>query len=112
MKKKNKSKAKANTDDVQVKSEPIEDGFLDSDDEGDGGGELGDGMEFRKKVEEGMRQWAEALTCRRDVANGYFNNPPPTSGKYFFVRSEHPKLTSHRTYSTMLRPLRACKGRL
>ena len=83
-KKKNKTKVEANKDDVLVKSEPIDDTFLDSEDEGDRDGELGMGMEYRKKLEEGMRQWAEALTCRREVANGYFNNPPPHIWRVFF----------------------------
>jgi len=34
---------------------------------------------YQKKVEEGMRKWIEAIECRRDVADVYFNNPPRTT---------------------------------
>ena len=39
-------------------------------------GEDGDGKEWGKKVEESLRMWIEAMTCRRDIADEYFDNPP------------------------------------
>ena len=40
---------------------------------------------YQKKVEEAMRKWIEAVACRRDVADAYFNNPPRTTGESFVV---------------------------
>lgn len=42
---------------------------------------------YRKKIEDGMRHWVDALSCRRVVSNEYFANPPPTltnSGEIYF----------------------------
>lgn len=36
--------------------------------------------EYVKKVEDGMRKWVETKTCRRKVADEYFNNPPRREG--------------------------------
>ncbi|KAI0634743.1 P-loop containing nucleoside triphosphate hydrolase protein [Trametes polyzona] len=33
-------------------------------------------IEYKKHTEEGMRRWAGAHTCRRDIADEYFDNPP------------------------------------
>jgi len=33
---------------------------------------------YRKKIEDGMRHWLDALSCQRAVSNEYFANPPPT----------------------------------
>ncbi|PSS06546.1 hypothetical protein PHLCEN_2v3676 [Hermanssonia centrifuga] len=32
--------------------------------------------EYKKNVEDGLRQWYEATTCRRVIQNEYFKNPP------------------------------------
>ena len=32
---------------------------------------------YRKKIENGMRHWLDALSCRRAVSNECFANPPP-----------------------------------
>ncbi|KAJ3546985.1 hypothetical protein NMY22_g1839 [Coprinellus aureogranulatus] len=54
----------------------------DDDDDDDPGGLDGDGLEdeettveFRKKVEEALRQWIETDGCRRDVADEHFGCP-------------------------------------
>ncbi len=38
-------------------------------------------IEYKKKAEDGMRKWAGAKTCRRVIADTYFNNPPK-NGEY------------------------------
>ncbi|VDC03193.1 unnamed protein product [Peniophora sp. CBMAI 1063] len=35
----------------------------------------GDEIKYVKEIEDGLRSWIEADTCRRDVADVYFNNP-------------------------------------
>jgi superfamily II DNA helicase RecQ len=37
--------------------------------------ETKDDPTYQKKVEPALRSWIEALGCRRDVADKYFNNP-------------------------------------
>jgi superfamily II DNA helicase RecQ len=72
--KKNKLK-KNQKDDVAVKAEDLDD------DMADGEGDIDDiEINHRKKLEHGMRQWAQTLTCRRGVSNKYFNNPPNLKG--------------------------------
>ncbi|CDO73892.1 hypothetical protein BN946_scf185016.g49 [Trametes cinnabarina] len=36
-------------------------------------------VEYKKNVEDGMRLWACATSCRRAVANAYFDNPPTSA---------------------------------
>ena len=38
--------------------------------------DLDDGHEYKKKVEPALREWIETDSCRRDVADRYFNNLP------------------------------------
>ena len=40
---------------------------------------------YQKKVEEAMRRWIEAITCRRNVADAYFNNPSRTGELFPYV---------------------------
>ncbi|KAJ3517583.1 hypothetical protein NMY22_g13931 [Coprinellus aureogranulatus] len=56
-----------------------------NDDDDGSGGLDGDGfedeetiVEFRKKVEDALRQWTETDGCRRDVADGHFGRPSCT----------------------------------
>lgn len=41
-----------------------------------------DGKEWGKKVDENLREWIEAVCCRRDVADNYFDNPPGRKREY------------------------------
>ncbi|KAF8222271.1 P-loop containing nucleoside triphosphate hydrolase protein, partial [Tricholoma matsutake] len=40
---------------------------------------------YQKKVEEVMWKWIEAIECRWDVSDAYFNNPPCMPGEWFLV---------------------------
>jgi superfamily II DNA helicase RecQ len=40
---------------------------------------------YQKKVEEAMCKWIDAIECRYEVSNTYFNNPPCTTGESFLV---------------------------
>jgi superfamily II DNA/RNA helicase len=42
-------------------------------------------VNYKKKVEGGMRKWSEALVCRRMVADEYFDNPPRSISTYFLI---------------------------
>ncbi|KAI0744930.1 P-loop containing nucleoside triphosphate hydrolase protein [Earliella scabrosa] len=33
-------------------------------------------IEYQKKAEDGMRSWADIQSCRREIADKYFDNPP------------------------------------
>jgi hypothetical protein len=53
-----------------IKAEIDEDGMpMDSNEEEEM-------LQYRKKVEDGVWQWIDALACRRVIANEYFANPP------------------------------------
>lgn len=39
---------------------------------------LAEGKQWKKHVEENLRQWIETQGCRRDIPNRYFDNPPWT----------------------------------
>jgi bloom syndrome protein len=58
---------------------------VDSDGENNAKGNL----EYKKQAEGGMRQWVEALNCRRDVSNTYFNNPQCSRRKCFIQVQQH-----------------------
>lgn len=61
---------------VVLKTKPNSDS---SDDESDC--EDMEEKEWVKKVEEAMREWIECESCRRDIADQYFDNPPCRKGK-------------------------------
>jgi len=42
-------------------------------------------VNYKKKVEGGMRKWSEALVCRRKVVDEYFDNPPRSISMYFLI---------------------------
>jgi hypothetical protein len=73
-----KSKKKLNKGNSLMKTEVLDDDLIDSEED-----EINEDrdMEHRKKIEEGMRQWAEASHCRCEVINCYFNNPETISGE-------------------------------
>jgi len=71
----------ANTDTSIVKIEIMDEPDLHENLDGDELDVEDTGTEYRKKVEEAMRQWIEAIWCRREVSNKYFNNPPQTAGE-------------------------------
>ncbi|KAH9910594.1 hypothetical protein B0H21DRAFT_704954, partial [Amylocystis lapponica] len=37
-------------------------------------------QQYRKKLEPSLRIWLEGVSCRRDAADAYFNNPPRKQG--------------------------------
>jgi superfamily II DNA helicase RecQ len=41
-------------------------------------------VQYKKNIETGMRKWCDALTCRREVSNKYFENPPSIACKSIF----------------------------
>lgn len=43
-------------------------------------------FEWKKQVDEALREWIETEGCRRDVADKYFANPPNRQGMLFFHR--------------------------
>jgi len=55
---------------LMIKAELDEDGMPME------GNEDEETLQYWKKVEDGVRQWIDALACRRDIANEYFANPP------------------------------------
>jgi superfamily II DNA helicase RecQ len=38
-------------------------------------------VQYRKNIESGIRKWCDALTCRREVSNKYFENPPSAASE-------------------------------
>lgn len=60
--------------------EPV--GGSDDEEDNDESGEEDDDendefeLEYKKKVEEALREWIETEECRRDVADRYYDNPP------------------------------------
>lgn len=60
--------------------EPV--GGSDDEEDNEGSGEEDDDdddgfeLEYKKKVEEALREWIETEECRRDVADRYYDNPP------------------------------------
>lgn len=79
--KKNKPKKNNLKDTITVKLEDLDasDDIVNSEGEG-----CIDDVEikYKKKLEDGMRQWIEALTCRRQISNVYFNNPLNLKGHF------------------------------
>jgi superfamily II DNA helicase RecQ len=55
---------------LMIKAELDEDGMPME------GNEDEETLQYRKKVEDGVRQWIDALACRRAITNEYFANPP------------------------------------
>lgn len=47
---------------------------------------------YRKKVEDGVRNWIDILSCRRAIVNEHFANPPLLidSGAFYFLFSSLP----------------------
>lgn len=41
-----------------------------------------DGISYVKSIEEGLWAWIEATTCRRDMADQYFNSDVPCKGLF------------------------------
>ena len=41
-----------------------------------------DAMEYKKTVEDALREWVETDSCRRDVVDKWFNNPGPREGQH------------------------------
>src|ERR1700722_11267866 len=66
-----------------IKVEALDDDFLNDDQD-----DFEDtNIHYRKKIESGMRNWCDALMCRREVSNKYFENPPSAASKsiiFFF----------------------------
>lgn len=56
----------------KVKVEEMADVDTEAEDEARGD----DTPKYRKKVDESMRGWIDAQTCRRDIADDFFDNPP------------------------------------
>lgn len=42
----------------------------------------GEAMEYKKTVEDALREWVETDSCRRDVIDKQFNNPGPREGQH------------------------------
>jgi superfamily II DNA helicase RecQ len=61
----------------------------DRDDNGEEVGGDSDKMEWGKKVEPELRRWLETEDCRRDIADEYFNNPPPHKGQKLYVKTSY-----------------------
>jgi hypothetical protein len=57
---------------------------------------------YKKQVEGGLRCWIQAPDCRQQVANEYFNNPPPEFGLLSIFVLKCVFLLVERLDSTML----------
>ena len=90
-KKKNTTQSVADTDDVQVVKQEVDDDHVDLLSETLGLDETDAVTEYRKKTESGIHDWCMALGCRLEIADKYFNNPPrPNSALIcWLVRFSH-----------------------
>lgn len=62
--------------------------------------------EWGKKVEDALRRYIEACTCRRNVADDYFENTPRRQGKSFILNlNTTSSLYMNRTYRDLLRSM-------
>lgn len=48
--------------------------------------EGGEATEYKKAVEDALREWVETEGCRRDVVDKWFNNPGPREGEHGFKK--------------------------
>jgi hypothetical protein len=82
-----KNKVKKNKDNITIKVEDADDDMVGSE-----GEDCAEDVKIkhRKNLEDGMRQWTQAITCRRETSNRYFNNPVALKSRLpFYSHWEH-----------------------
>ncbi|GBE83952.1 hypothetical protein SCP_0510110 [Sparassis crispa] len=70
---KKRSKKKTTTEEEHELLEAIERLQVEPEQEGE---IAGTNVEYKKKTEQGLRDWIDAVDCRRHVTDRYFSNPP------------------------------------
>ena len=78
-----------NEDENKVEDEDVEEHGIEQQDSENIGSHNEEDGEYRRKVEEYMRDLAKTEDCRRDVADKYYANPPRESNHFRIFYLSH-----------------------